>query len=452
MLKNASWSITVLEVETGKAVATHQSNQSLIPASSLKVVTTATALSLFGPEYSFPTRLTYSGTIESSGVLQGNVYLEGQGDPTLGSDQFSETQDLNSLMEKFRLAIQQKGIRRITGNVVGDGSYFGTAANASTWQWKDMGNYYGAGAWGLNIHENLYYLSFKQSSRIGNRPQIVEIAPFVLGLSFQNEVTTAGSRTGDNAYIYGAPYTYERFVRGTIPAGSGTFTIKGSIPDPPLFSTQFLVKQLQEVGIPTELGAISHLDLEAQDNYSNQRFPLITHYSPKLERIVDRANKRSVNLYCESLLRAIGKKGSNKGTADDGLDYIATYWKGKGLNLNGCSFRDGSGLSPRNLVTTTFLANLMRSAYRNKAISQAFYDSLPEAGKSGTLRYRFRGTAAQGKIRAKTGTLGGVRSFTGYATSASGKLLAFSFIVNNFSGSGTAMRKKMERVMLSMCL
>ena len=449
-LKHASWGIAVIDTETGALVASHQPDLGLVPGSSLKVLTTASALALLGVDYTFKTAIQYDGQLDADGNLEGNLYIKGFGDPTLGSDQFAEAVELDEVIQMFRLSVQQKGIRSINGYVVGDGSYFDSAVIGNTWQWDDLGNYFGAGTWGLNIHENLYHLHFRQTSKLGNQPAIALIEPHIPNLSFYNEVTAAGRGTGDNAYIYGAPYSYERFVRGTIPIGSGRFTIKGSIPDPPLFAAQNLDAQLKSVGIISQKGPVNFQELSLGGYREIPRTTIFEHHSPPLRNIVKRTNIKSVNLYCETLLKALGKTQRAEGSSEAGLEVMENYWTGKGVNFSGCFLEDGSGLSAKNVVTARFMAQFMSEVEQEKAYFTAFYDSLPVAGQSGNMKYLLRGTEAAGNIRAKTGTLKRVRSFTGYADTKSGKRLAFCIIANNFSGSGGTIRRKLSNIMLAM--
>ena len=447
-LANASVSISILDVSSGKMLASHQPDLSLAPASSLKVVTTATAMSLLGPDYTFKTELQYDGSIDRNGQLHGNLYLKGYGDPTLGSDQMQEAPGLDAVMEKFRLALQQKGIRKINGHVVGDASWFGTDVNCDTWQWNDLGNYYAAGIWGLNIHENLYYLRFRQTSRLGAIPAIGSIETYIEGLAFYNEVTSAGRGTGDNAYIYGAPYDFTRYVRGTIPVGSQLFSIKGSMPDPPLFAAQYLRASLEEVGIPSSDEATTQLELERRGKANDSRTTFYSYHSPDLEKIVRRANMKSVNLYCESLLKTISKARNGDGSLESGTKILLEYWEDRGVNTRGVFLDDGSGLSARNAVTTRFMVQLLRKKTKDKDF-EACYNSIPVDGEDGPLRNTLKGTAAEGRLSAKSGTIKRVRSYTGYARTRTGNLRAFSIIVNNYSGSGGAIRKRMETLMLA---
>lgn len=450
-LVHASVGICVMNNSNGKIVASYNDQQSLIPASSLKIVTTASALAILGNDFRFKTTLAYDGEIDLDGVLSGNIYIQGKGDPTLGSDVFTATPDINGILSRWGDAIQSSGIKAISGKIVGDGSYFSSNVAIQTWQWGDIGNYYGAGAYGLNFHENLYYLRFRQAHRLKETPDISVIEPEVPGLSFRNEVKSAGARSGDNAYIYGAPYSYLRYVRGTIPIGKGLFSIKGSIPDPPYFTAFHLAKKLEEIGISSN-GVATQLQLVASKEVSKaERNIFHTHESPMLQEIVIRTNQKSINLYCESILKTIGQKRKKAGTSKAGLQALKEEWKGRGVDFSGVSLDDGSGLSPRDLVTARFMSRFLSKVSRDPKIATTFKNSLPLAGVSGILKRKFKGTAGYKKIWAKSGTLGGVRTYAGYCQNIKGEELSFCILVNNYKGSGGAMRKKMEQLMLQFC-
>ena len=448
-LQHAQLSIAIMDVQSGQMIASHAAQKSLIPASIQKLFTTASALAMLRPEYIFKTDLQYDGMINSEGVLSGNIYLKGYGDPTLGSDQMDAASSLEEVLTKFSLAVQKKGIRRIEGRILGDASWLSSSVNGRGWPWIDLGNYYAAGAWGLNFHENLYYLRFRQRSRLGAIPPVAEIEPDIPGLTFKNEVKSASAKSGDNAYIYGAPRTYERVLRGTIPIGSRLFSIKGSIPDPPLFAAQQLQQQLQGVGIICGKNALNLMDRPVVEVQSSDRQTLYTHQSPTLASIVHRANLKSVNLYCEALIRAIGREIGGEGSAEEGIKQAAKYWKERGLATGGCFFQDGSGLAKSNAAPSQFFVDLLSAVAKNKRIFPDLYASLPIAGQSGGMRYALRGTAAAGKVRAKTGTLNRVRSLAGYIDTRAGRRLAFCIIVNNYTGSGGVIRKKMESLLLA---
>ena len=452
-LKHASFGICVIDVEENRVLASHNPDLSLIPASSLKTVTTSTALAVLGPEYQFKTELAYDGQLSKDGVLSGNLYIKGYGDPTLGSGEMEGYPAMEEVFRIFVEAVKKKGIKKIEGLVVGDGTHFETAVHAPTWQWNDIGNYYGAGPSGLNIHENLYYLNFKLSATLAQGPSIVSVEPEVPYLIFVNELKSAGKNTGDNAYIFGAPYTYTRYVRGTLPIGNRQFKVKGSLPDPAFFVASTLTTRLEAGGVKTSKFSTTQRELirEGKQQQGKQqqgkRTTIYTHKSPPLWQIVERANQESINLYCESLLKTMGHKKYGKGTNSAGLQIVREFWEARGLSWDGFVMKDGSGLSPRSTVSTRHLADLLRKVAKDPLIYRYFEKSLPIAGRTGTLKNMLKNTAAEGKMRAKSGSMSRVRSYSGYVETKSGKLVSFSIIANHFLGKSSAMRKRMEVVM-----
>jgi D-alanyl-D-alanine carboxypeptidase/D-alanyl-D-alanine-endopeptidase (penicillin-binding protein 4) len=445
-LKNASVSITVMEIETGSTIASYNSERSLIPASSLKTVTTATALSVLGVDYRYKTELQYTGSIDEVGTLHGDLYIKGYGDPTLGTEWLDQADDMPTVLAKFTAAVQAAGIKKIDGHVIGDGSFFPSSPVASTWQWEDMGNYYGAGAFGLNLHENWYWLDFQQNAQLDSTPQVKSVRPEVPVVFIENLVTSAPRGTGDNAYIYGAPFRHHVTIRGTIPVGSGTFTIKGSVPDAVLFTAHQVTERLKNAGI--EITGLPRSIFTPTNEAERKIF--YTHNSPELRDIVWEANHESVNLYCEVMLKTLGLTLKNNSDYDVAVDAVKEYWEAKGLRTDGMRLRDGSGLSSRTNVTSRQMAGILRLIAKDDTIFPVFYESL-STGAEGTLKGMFKGTKAFTNIRAKSGSMTGVRSYTGYAKAANGKLLSFSIIANNFTCKSSLMRKKMEKLMISFC-
>ncbi len=456
----AGISISVVEKNTGNLVASHNPHLSLIPASTLKVITTAMALEVLGEDFQFVTSLEHDGSIDAQGVLRGNLYIKGKGDPTLGSHHFEKAEKLEVVLAKWAQAIEAHGIKRIEGKIIGDASYFNGAACVASWPWEDLGNYYGSGAWGLNLQENLYFLHLQQKSKLGAMPDILKTEPEIPNLLLLNEMKSAEKGSGDQAYIFGGPYSYTRFVRGTIPVGTGVFKVKGSIPDPPFFAAYELMRSLDKKGIDCTAGASSLLEEERTGNQnlersapgsSLERKSFYNYSSPRLKDIVAEANRKSVNIYCEAMLKAIGQQEKSLGTTEAGIAVIEERLKAKGLSLDGFFMQDGSGLSPRNGITSAQLSNFLYQIRKNKTIGSLFYRSLAVGGKSGTLRYLFKGTVAEGKIHGKSGGMGRVRSYAGYATTVGGKELIFSIIANNYTGKSGDVRRKMERLMIDFC-
>jgi D-alanyl-D-alanine carboxypeptidase/D-alanyl-D-alanine-endopeptidase (penicillin-binding protein 4) len=446
--RTADFSASVIEIRTGELVASHQANLICTPASSLKILTTSSALLYLGGDFRFSTFLQYDGFIDAEGMLHGNLYLYGTGDPTLGSDQVETIPDLTKVIGQVVEAVQKAGIKKIKGGIVADASYFEGNPVPADWEESDLGNYYGAGIWSLNIHENLFYLDLKQSSRVGGKPGVIGIRPPVSGLRFQNELQSAGRNTGDRAYIYKGPYEFTRPVKGSIPAGNGSFTIKGAVPDAPLFFAQLLDAALKKRGLEMEKAPIA---IRAALPHQRSRTNLLVLSSPPLEEIVHRANQESVNLYCEALLVTIGKKKYDSGTRTAGAKAARDLWQDRGLSLEKAVLTDGCGMSTSNQISSFQLAQLLRKSLLDPKSASAMEASLPLAGRSGTLKGRMKGTAAEGRLRAKTGTMERVRSYTGIATDKAGKRYAFSLIVNDYKGYSASVRTKLERLMIALC-
>ena len=444
-------SVALIDVATNQLIAGHRPNKNMIPASSLKVLITGIALEKLGKDYRFKTALLYDGNITADGTLKGNLIIRGYGDPTLGSHHFAKAEPHEVVLKKWTDAIKKAGIKKIEGYIIGDASYFSTQVDGRTWLWEDLGNYYGAGAWGLNFHENLYHLDLKQNSKLGGTPSILTVRPKVPNLHLINELTQDKRGSGDNAYIFGVPYGYTRFIRGTIPIGTGTFTVKGSVPDPPFFAAFQLMQNLESVGISTSQRAGSLYQLEREGINIGATKVINTYLSPTLKEIVKETNLKSVNLYCEALLRLLGKTEKGDSDPSKGLEIIMDYLNDNGLPTAGLFLRDASGLSPRNAVSARHLAAYLAFLKTQKDIFPDFKASLPIGGKSGALKYLFRGTNGENKVFAKSGGMDRVRSYSGYVKNKAGKWLSFSIIANNFSGKSATMRKEMEKLMLAFC-
>jgi D-alanyl-D-alanine carboxypeptidase/D-alanyl-D-alanine-endopeptidase (penicillin-binding protein 4) len=443
-LAGAVISISLIDVESGRMIGGHQSQLTCIPASTQKLLTTAVAMDVLGEDHRFTTKLLMAGTIED-GTLNGDIYIVGGGDPSLGSPYLKGVPGLNKIMDRWRGAIAAAGIRKVNGRIIGDGSYFGTDGASGGWPWSDTGNYYGSGAYGLNIHENFYFLDFLQRGRVGDTPPIQRTRPEVSGLKLTNELRSGPRGSGDQAYIYGAPYGYDNYVRGTIPVGTGRFTIKGAIPDPALFTAQLLCRQLEAVGILVSLPAES--DRNIGDGQLDAGRVIDTYVSPPLSELVDRTNLRSNNLYAEALLRETNKARGMAQHALSSTDVMKEWLASAGLPTAAIKLEDGSGLATRNF----FSAEFMTSFLRHQRGKLRWRQSIPLAGRSGSMRGYLKGTAAEGRLRAKSGSLGAVRAYAGYVDRADGQQLAFAIMANNFTIESKDLRGKMHALMLEFC-
>ncbi len=444
--------ISVRSVRTGEVLLEQNARKAMVIASNLKLVTTLTALEMLGQDFRFQTTLEHDGTLQADGTLAGNLYIRGGGDPTLGSDRVMGSLDLDALMALWTQKIQAAGIRRIKGSVVAEDDIFNENVIPNGWTWGDIGNYYGAAAFGLNINDNLYKVYLETGKKVDDPTRLIRTDPVMRDILFVNEVTTGPLGSGDQSYIYGAPYTYHRVMQGTVPLGKSSFVVRGSLPDPPLFVAQQLREALQKKAITLSESATSSRIRRQQKGKPitvPTRKVIYTHASPVLSEIVKQTNLRSMNLYAEAMLKMMGVKQLNKSTTWESTDAVKDFWTQKGLDMTGFFMRDGSGLSRSNALPPDFLSNILVFATKQPYFND-FYNSLPVAGVSGTMKSIGEKTTAAGNLRAKTGTLDRMSSYSGYFKTQSGELMAFTLIANDYAGKEKEFRKKAEKVLVKL--
>jgi len=437
-LKNASVSIHIQDLDSNTTLGKYDGEKSLIPASSLKLITTGVALEKLGADFRYETKLISGNQ---------NIYILGSGDPTLGAPKSDYTEDTNSLIAKMANAVADAGINTLDGGIIGIADVFDTAPVGDSWPWYDLGNYYAGGVWGLNIRENYYDLYLDQNPSQGKAPQCCGTDPEIEGLRFINELTSGPSNSGDNAYIYGSPYAYQKFIRGTIPSGNGTFKIKGSIPEPPLLAAQLLDEVLQKKGISTRQRPAYTFEAPSIPGRSE----IMVHRSPKLLDIVTETNRKSINLYAEALLKTIAHKQYGKpGSYSNGIKVIYDYLKSKNVSTEGLYIVDGSGMSPRNGISSKHFTDFLKAIYKQPNLYQDYKSSLAVIGRQGTLQYLMKSHPIAGHLYGKSGSMERVRSYTGYVESKSGKTIAFSIIINNYSGKSRPVVRLIEGIFTEM--
>jgi D-alanyl-D-alanine carboxypeptidase/D-alanyl-D-alanine-endopeptidase (penicillin-binding protein 4) len=317
----------------------------------------------------------------------------------------------------------------------------------STWIWADLGNYYGAGPCGLSIYENKYKLELKSGKR-GDSTEILCVHPYIPNLDFNNRVKGMITHK-DQSYIFGGPYQDNRLIEGGIPVNSEKFMVKGSIPDPAYLAAFQLDMELRSLGIKLSnpSSTIRKLKLDNKGNQKIKKHTITTKYSPKLIDIIKLTNFYSINLYAEHLMNQIGRFKYKSGDTGSGSQATTLFWKGNDLDVDGMYVYDGSGLSRFNSITAKHLVGVLKHMNQSKN-KDLFIKSLPVAGKTGTMRNMGKGTIASGKVRAKSGTMTRIKSYSGYVTTKDKKNIAFALIVNNFSCTSFQMKKKIEKIMI----
>jgi len=448
--KTAGFAFYAVDINSGETIAKMNPDMALKPASTLKLLSTATALELLGPNFRFETSIAYTGEIDTvNKLLMGNIIIIGGGDPALGSKYFDSTKEKQFLNE-WTNAIKELGIDSITGGVIADARAFSWDIVPSAWSWMNMGNYYGAGPCGLSVFDNYYTVLFNTGNEAGNATKVAGVNPETVELKFNNTVT-ADSISYDNAYIYGAPYSKRRYIRGQLPLSKEKFGVKGSMPDPALVAAIELEIALQEMEIATTQSATSFRRLQMQEKTtSRQRIKLITTHSPPLSEIIAQTNIHSINLFAEHCLIASGIELGAAPETDTAIDSLVSFWSLNGMDTQGLSLYDGSGLSQYNAINPRQMVYLLKYMKFESEYFETFYNSMAIAGESGTLKNMFKGSIAEGKLRAKSGTINRVKGYSGYVTSKSGREIAFSMVVNNFSCTSREARAKLEQLMIAL--
>lgn len=439
-LKHAAIGFSVKDFRGNKVVA-HNGDKSMTPASTLKIVTTATALELLESDFRFETKLYKEGNI---------LTVLGSGDPTLGTRHFDNIQDafLEQWADKIVTVFGNQTIDEI--RIVDD--LFGYEGVSSRWIRQDMGNYYAAGAYGISVFDNAYELFFNTVNK-NAAPRIVKTQPVMKNLAFTNTLTL--NTTGrDNGYIMGEPFSNHRLLAGNIPAGKTSFSIKGDIPDPGMYLGEQLKEVLQKRNM--KVGKVTTMrNTYEQFRFSTPRLrnwgtEFYVHRSFPLRDIVQNINFRSNNHFTEHLIRLIGrieKPDIYSSALDKGVEKIEKFWKDKGLNIDALFMYDGCGLAPSNAISADLLCDILIYMQTKSKNSDVFLKSLPQAGKEGTVRSLLKGTSLVGKVYAKSGSIVNVRCYAGYYINGD-KKYAYSLMVNNHDMTSFELQKAIEKLLI----
>ena len=447
----AHWGVAVMNVETGTLLYQRNLDKRYVPASNVKLYTTAAALEQLGPNYRYQTPLFAHGTVAND-TLRGDLIVRGTGDPTLGG--YAQRRDPTRVFRAWADSLRAAGIRHVTGSLIGDDNLFADAPFGWGWSWDDLPYSYAAPVGGLVFHQNMIDLT-TTGQQVG-APARLTWQPINTGYAqLRNEtVTVAAYGKADEEYAR-TPGRPALRVQSRVPQ-QRTFTEELAVPDPTAFFVHVLGEVLRSEGI-TVAGRAVDLDrlARAPDYAAPTMQRVATYTSPPLAEIVQPLNIESLNLYAEQVLRTLGTEhpmpGStaDPGTAAMGIEAALRTVARAGVDTSQVQLADGSGLSRHNIVTPRATATLLRHmwAHPDTAVAQAFYASLPQGGLNGTLAYRYQdGASARGNVRAKTGTLSNMSSLSGYVRTAAGVPLAFVLMCNQYLVDGAVVRRAQDAV------
>ena len=431
-------SVLVQNMSTGEVSDSYRADKVVPPASVMKLLTTGCALEILGPGYRFPTIIEYSGTIEK-GVLQGDLYIRGGCDPSLG------WKGNTAFLDKWVRAVKAAGISRIEGSVVADMTMLDGEAQNPGWLCEDAGNYYAPGIFALNYYGNTMNIVLK-SGEPGSIASVVKTEPVVEDVYFINHVR-CDKINHDGAFVSGLPYSRERYLTGVVPSNLGTFGVKGDLPNPGLLLARHLTNRLREAGVPVKRDATYIADYNP---LTPARTELYTHYSAPLSEIIQETNVNSNNLYAEALFRYLGTRYTLPGSIHNSQDLLRDFWRRRGVTIQNAIIKDGCGLAPQDAVSAKTFVQLLTIMARSKN-KEAWFASLPVSGQTGTLKTLCPKTALEGRIHAKSGTIAGTKNFAGYIDMPNGDTWVFAILINSAPGKAKNIQTVIQQYLLDVC-
>jgi D-alanyl-D-alanine carboxypeptidase/D-alanyl-D-alanine-endopeptidase (penicillin-binding protein 4) len=429
------WGLLIVDAQTGETLFEKSADGYFVPASNMKLFTTALALAKLGPDYKFHTTLETRGAISPQGKLSGDLMLVGRGDPNLSNRKFPYElkEEFDGPPEKALAeladALVARGVKEISGDMIGDDSYFPRERYPNGWEIDDMVWEYGAAISAIVVDDNTVALTLTPGARMGD-PVQATVAPLTPDFALQNDVTTSAADVKSDLTLKREPGANLVVVRGTLPAKSSPRKLVLAIEEPAQHAASVLAGMLAERGVKLD-GKIRAVHVTETD--VTPRIVLAEHVSVPLGDSVKLINKISQNLHTEMLLRTAARQNGLWSTPEEMLKTPQDFYAAAGIAPDDVIQTDGSGLSRHDLVTPRAIVTLLKYA-QGQTWFAPYYASLPVAGIDGSLQDRMKGTVAAGRIHAKTGSVEHVRTLSGFAETPSGRRLIFSFLSNNQGG------------------
>ena len=447
------WGLLIVDAATGETLYALNDDKYFVPASNMKLFSTALALSKLGVDYKFQTTLESRGTISEDGTLSSDLFLVGRGDPNLSNRKFpfNLKEEFDGPPEKVLAELADKlvakGVKQIKGDVVGDDSYFPRERYPDGWEIGDMVWEYGAAISAIVLDDNTATLTLTPGILAGDAVK-AEIAPATPDFYVENDVVTSTAEVKSDITLSREPGAQLVVIRGTLPANTAPRKLILAIHEPALHAAAVLQKLLTDRGVKiTGNPRAVHIPEVPAD--ATPRAVLAEHISIPLGDSVKLVNKISQNLHTEVLLRTAARQSGPWAKPEDLMKFPTDFYAAAGIAPDDVIQTDGSGLSRHDLVTPRALVALLKYA-QTQPWFQAYYASLPVAGIDGTLEDRMKNTIAVGRIHAKTGSVEHVRTRSGFAELPSGRTLIFSFLSNNQAGKGHEATDALDAISVAM--
>ena len=470
-LARGFWGIEVVSLATGETLYSQNSDKLFTPASNTKLFTTAAGFALIGPDYKFRTSVETTAVLDRYGRLNGDIVLVGRGDPNLSGRELpydlktQRNDDPIQALEALADTIVQKGVKFIDGDIVADDSYFAFERYGEGWSQDDLVWAEGAPVSALTINDNTVFVDILPAERAGEKA-FVSVKPFGDYYRIDNRILTTPTGAGRKFFVNREPGSTVVSLWGNMPLDDAGANEALAVEDPAGFAAGLFRQLLEKRGIViyghprtrhTELASLSTLSVTASapmhgggdDPYRSPKIDssivLASYESKPLLQDLRVINKVSQNLHAEILLRLLGRERGNAGTIEGGLEVLRGFLTQAGISSDQYVFYDGSGLSRQNLVTPHAIVQLLRYG-STQSWGTAYKATFPIAGVDGSLTDRFTDPRLKNRILAKTGSLGGVKALSGYATSDAGQAIVFSILSNNFNLPGKRVTDAIDQI------
>ena len=454
-LQNASIGFLALTI-SGDTIASSNPTLNLVPASNLKLITTGAAIHSLGGDYRFETKIGYSGKI-SNGILEGDIYIIGGGDPTLAAKD-SSALDIERIFSEWTRIIKTAGINKINGYIVGDDRLFEeNMAEEDSWSYSDLGVYYGAGARALNFYENVQDFSVKPAKNKYERPIIRPTYPVCPWMKYTYKTQSGKPKSGNSLYYYTTDLAPVGEVRGSFAIDRNAKTEHFSNKFPAYTCAEYFKNHLNEEGITVSMGCAdmsNAFSLPASRLIEQDSVKIIgSTFSPELKDIIYECNHESNNFYAEAIMKTLGREYCERACYDSAYvaingiirELLPDYKKGMKIS-------DGSGLSRENLITSEFMCNFLKRMLDSPNFSD-YIESIPSPSDEGTLKYLMPKSSEQvrSRIKMKSGSLSGVRCFSGYIIPKEeqnlGNTIVFSLLINNFNSKTYILQPSIDQLL-----
>jgi D-alanyl-D-alanine carboxypeptidase/D-alanyl-D-alanine-endopeptidase (penicillin-binding protein 4) len=435
----ALWGVKVVSLDSGKIIFEQNSQKLFSPASNSKLYTVALALDRLGADYRIKTSLYSAAKPDSFGVLKGDLIVVGRGDPSINARLHNN--DIYAALEPLVAALTNAGVRRITGDLIGDDSYIHGPPYGSGWAWDDTESYYGAEISALTINDNTLQVSVKPGSKAGE-PCALTLFPSTTYIALSNRTETVTNATRRTVSFYRPLDENVIYATGKMPLENPGYNDDLTVHNPAGLFIWFFKEALTRHGI--KIGGkertVGWLERQSDPIHLDNLTELGSIESPPMSEIAREVMKPSQNLYTDLLLANVGEQhrtpetSPNETSEDLGIRELNKFLTEAGVKKGDVLFEEGSGLSRNNLTTPNATIALLQYMRHHKR-AEVYLNALPIAGVDGTLRNRMRGTAAANNVRAKTGTLRWANSLSGHVTTAAGERLLFSIMLNRYQNS-----------------